>query len=286
MKKLIALSLTIAAVATASFLFMSGQSTNVPQDTAQLHSLKPMAIMGDNEISEYGSATKNNQQTNHQEFGSGRSIASKIEESHKAGGPLGEWLDSLKTTDFRFQTTEDGRKILTVLGGNFKGVGENEESAFNFLTQFASKIGVDASQIDKDSLFRHKTIRKQVYGFEQVFKGLPVFDSFVKVETKRDDKSAYMILNNLKIIPQSTDVPDVAVGLEKAKVNALATLSEKFNRATPTDEPLVVYARTGETIDLAWSLLLQGDHISEFVLVSATTGEVLANYSAQSHQEY
>ena len=110
--------------------------------------------------------------------------------------------------------------------------------------------------------------------------------TFVKVETKRDDKSAYMILNNLKVIPEGASVPEVAVDMEKAKQNALETLSDDFTNATATEQPLVVWAQTGDSIDLAWSLLLQGEHKSEFVLVSATTGEVLANYKAQSHQAH
>lgn len=277
MKRNISLLISIGISAVAIFLVLSSQTTTEDtQPLVEVTPAEPLAIMGDNEIL--------NRETPEQPVQ--RDIASKIEESQKSGGALDEWLSSMKQTDFKFQTTRDGERILTVLGGNFKDVGKDENTAFDFLSEFANRVGVDASQLDKNSLFKHQTIRKQIYGFEQVFGGLPVFDSFVKVETKRDDNSAYMILNNLKIIPEGAVVPEVAVDMEKAKENALATLSDEFTNATPTEEPLVIWAQSGDSIDLAWSLLLQGEHISEFVLVSATTGQILANYKAQSHQAH
>lgn len=277
MKRNISLFISIGISAVAIFLILASQtSTKDAQPVVETAPAEPVAIMGDNEILDEETPSEPIE----------RDIASKIEVSQKSGGALDEWLSSMKQTDFKFQTTKDGERILTVLGGNFKDVGKDENTAFDFLSEFANRIGVDASQLDKNSLFKHQTIRKQIYGFEQVFGGLPVFDSFVKVETKRDDNSAYMILNNLKVIPEGSVVPEVTVDMEMAKENALATLSEEFTDATATEEPLVIWAQSGDSIDLAWSLLLQGEHISEFVLVSATTGQILANYKAQSHQAH
>ncbi len=275
MKNGFSLFLPIAFLTTAALFFiLTHQTSESPKPVAQSMLSDTLPIARDSEVAQ--------ERLHH----NGRDIASKIEKSKSVDEPLNEWLNSRKQTDFHFQIAEDSGKILTVLGGHFKGVGQNEESAFEFLSEFANKVGVNSSQIDKNSLFKHQTTRKQVYGFEQAFKGQPVFDSYIKVETKQDDGSAYMILNNLKVIPQSTQVPEVIVNIERAKKNALAAVSEKFTTATPTEEPLVIYVLPDQSIDLAWSLWLQGEHVSEFILVSATTGEVLANYSAQSHQNY
>ena len=110
-----------------------------------------------------------------------------------------------------------------------------------------------------------------------------MFDAYLKVETKKDDHAAYMILNNLKVIPQATPLPEVTIPLGAAKNKALTSLGDAFHTVQQREQPLVVFSKGHGPIDLAWNFFLQGDHTSRYVLVSATTGEVLVNHMAQSH---
>lgn len=197
---------------------------------------------------------------------------------------LRRWLQSKATAQFKLQKEPGSERIMSVLGGKFPGVGSTVESAFDFLNEFSKQVGAPAKSLDKDSLFQTQTTRKRVIGFDQTYKGYKVFDSYARVHVDSRDDSAFMIMNNIKPINESVGLPEIAVDLGTASQSALDHFEGRYQSAEVRDHQLLVYSINEDRIDLVWNLHLEGSSQSEFVLVSAVDGKIVANFPAQSHQ--
>jgi len=193
------------------------------------------------------------------------------------------WLEARAESSFQLQKVPGTDQIMSVLGGRFPGVGANAETAFQFLDEFSAQVGAPPGSLDRETLFETQTARKKVYGYDQQFKGYKVFNSYARVQVNAKDNSVFMIMNELKAIDESLKLPTLVLDLDSAKKKALDHFAGRYSSAEAEEHQLLVYPVDPQTIDLVWNLYVEGIASSQFVLVSAVDGDVVAHFPAQTH---
>ncbi|NQZ00074.1 MAG: hypothetical protein HRT45_05320 [Bdellovibrionales bacterium] len=195
------------------------------------------------------------------------------------------WLNEKAMSPFKVMQTPEGSRA--VLGPNIPLSDLSRKAAFDLASEFASAYGLPEGALVQEGKNSKGTSLTQPFQFEQQSHGYQVYDSYVRLQVKKEDQSVYMIVNQLQKVPEDFNVT-IKYNLAEATNIARAPYQEQgvFRVVPMVNEP-IIFAKTDGEFDLAWHLVTQISKAESFtLLVSASTGEILNSYPNHSHDSH
>jgi hypothetical protein len=183
-----------------------------------------------------------------------------------------------------FRILDDQYGSRGVMGPQIPLPMPNRNGAFELANEIAEAYGLPAGSIVDTGIESRGTKLTQPYQFQQQSHGYKVFDSYLRLQVKKEDQTVYMIVNQLQKVPENLSV-SLNYTLQQATDIARTTYeSEGVFRVIPMQEEPVIYTLDDGKFDLAWHLVTEVSQAESFtVLVSASSGEILNKFPNHSH---
>lgn len=169
--------------------------------------------------------------------------------------------------------------------GTLRLTKENIDPIFKeFLSENKDLLKVEPENL---KLSRAKKVKSQWYAkYHQYYKGIPVHNATVTIESTEDGKIKSYASNYQPDIDAPTKP---AITVEKAVETAKATYARITNQTLKEKEAsLIIYPQETEdkiNYHLAWKFLLAGDQpdpeIEKYFVVDAQTGKIIKEYTAR-----
>jgi bacillolysin len=173
--------------------------------------------------------------------------------------------------------------------------GNPEQTAYNFLKEYASLFGVTSASVDFKVLKIKSKNRRSYVRFQQTYSDIPVFGGEVMVQLN-DLGGVECVMSDIARDTKVLDNGIVSVIPLISEADAGARVIDKFVNENPDFEVRATLPRltifvpsvlgaTG-SMRLAWDIRVYSEestHINELVLLDAHDGDIVRNYPLNKH---